>query len=35
MVSDSKGLNKRDFEAGEQKLEVFRIKDKLEHDRER
>ena len=35
LISEEKGLKKHDYDQGAQKLEVFRIKDKLEHDRER
>lgn len=31
--SDSKGLTKPNFEAGTHKLEVFKVRDKLEHDK--
>ena len=33
--SDNKGLSKPDYEAGSNKLEIFKIRDKLEHDKQR
>lgn len=33
--SESKGLSKPDYESGANKLEIFKIRDKLEHDKQR
>jgi len=32
---DSKGLAKQDYDAGAMKLETFKLKDKLDHDKDR
>ena len=33
--TEGKGLERKDFEAGVQKLEVFKVRDKLEDDKEK